>query len=86
MDICDILTYSFLPVFDRYTHRIYDVVPLELVKNLPDFVMKTLTHYAFIIVEAGKASDFTDKKICSICEVCVIQDESVQLRSNNILK
>ncbi|KAJ3103758.1 putative PHD type zinc finger protein with BAH domain-containing protein [Phlyctochytrium planicorne] len=65
-------------LYDRYTHTIYDVVPLKLVKNLPETVMKSLEAYNFIVVEAGKASDFTDRRVCPVCKSWCQQDEAIR--------
>ncbi|KAJ3017800.1 putative PHD type zinc finger protein with BAH domain-containing protein [Thoreauomyces humboldtii] len=64
-------------LYDRYTHRVYDVVPLDLVKNLPSEVSKALDDYEFILVEAGKASDFTERRVCNSCDRWCNPDESV---------
>lgn len=53
---------------DRYTMRLYDVVPIELV-NLPEALETYFQNYRFILVEAGKSSDFAAKKMCSECDV-----------------
>ncbi|KNC99032.1 DNA-binding E3 ubiquitin-protein ligase SNT2 [Spizellomyces punctatus DAOM BR117] len=64
-------------LYDRYTHRVYDVVPLELVKNLPREVSRALSDYQFILVEAGKASDFTERRVCNSCDRWCNPDEAV---------
>ncbi|KAI8821134.1 PHD-zinc-finger like domain-containing protein, partial [Fimicolochytrium jonesii] len=70
-------TFYYDQLYDRYTHRVYDVVPLELVRNLPDEVAHALSDYLFILVEAGKASDFTERRVCNSCDRWCNPDEAV---------
>lgn len=64
-------------MYDRYTHRIYDVVPLGLVHNLPDEVSNALNDYEYLLVEEGKASDFTERRVCHSCDRWCNPDEAV---------
>jgi hypothetical protein len=66
-----------LPVFDRYTHRLYDVVPLSDAQNLPPLILVTMraAGYTFIVVEEGKGPDYTDNRFCGVCgDWCSIED------------
>ncbi|TPX60050.1 hypothetical protein PhCBS80983_g02085 [Powellomyces hirtus] len=69
--------FYYEQLYDRYTHRVYDVVPLELVMNLPTEVSRALCDYKFILVESGKASDFTERRVCNSCDRWCNPDESV---------
>ncbi|KAI8854733.1 BAH domain-containing protein [Chytridium lagenaria] len=73
--------FYYNQLYDRYTHSVYDVVPLEIVKNLPDSVMRSLRQYTFIVVEAGKASDFTDRRVCKVCKSWCQCDDGIQCES-----
>ncbi|KAJ3191461.1 putative PHD type zinc finger protein with BAH domain-containing protein [Irineochytrium annulatum] len=60
-------SFYYNQLYDRYTKNLYDVIPLTLVKNLPAAVLDSLKNYTFIVVEEGKASDFTDRIVCPLC-------------------
>ncbi|KAJ3040011.1 putative PHD type zinc finger protein with BAH domain-containing protein [Rhizophlyctis rosea] len=69
--------FYYNQLYDRYNHRVYDVVPVAQLKNLPSEVAAPLSSYRFILVEAGKASDWTDKRICPICNRWCNPDEPI---------
>ncbi|KAJ1550788.1 putative PHD type zinc finger protein with BAH domain-containing protein, partial [Nowakowskiella sp. JEL0078] len=72
-------SFHYKQLYDRYTHRIYDVVPLALVKHLPSATIKWLSKYTFIIVEAGAAFEFTEKRsLCSVCDLWCMPGQSVR--------
>ncbi|KAL2915669.1 putative PHD type zinc finger protein with BAH domain-containing protein [Polyrhizophydium stewartii] len=68
--------FFYNQLFDRYTRRLFDVVPLKDAKNLPEMIMRMLRNYQFILVEAGQAQSFTERRVCSRCsEWCSPDDE-----------
>ncbi|KAI9099711.1 PHD-zinc-finger like domain-containing protein, partial [Phlyctochytrium arcticum] len=69
--------FYFDQLYDRYTHRVYDVIPLEKVQNIPKKISDALNDYRFILVETGKAADFTESRVCSSCNVWCNPDEAV---------
>ncbi|KAG1054674.1 hypothetical protein G6F46_004777 [Rhizopus delemar] len=62
--------FYYNQLYDRYIQRVYDVVPCEIVQNVPTDILEALKErYQFIIVEQGKASDLTvARRICCICQ------------------
>ncbi|KAJ3089150.1 putative PHD type zinc finger protein with BAH domain-containing protein [Quaeritorhiza haematococci] len=66
--------FWYQQLYDRYTHRLYDVIPLEQVTHLPQSIMAVLQNYSFIFVEAGKGLD-TDSRICIVCNGWCNPDE-----------
>ncbi|KXS15155.1 BAH-domain-containing protein [Gonapodya prolifera JEL478] len=63
--------------YDRFTQRFYDVVPVELAKALPKEVLLRLSNYEFILVENGKAADFTTAYVCATCDTPAHLSESM---------
>ncbi|ORX63235.1 hypothetical protein BCR32DRAFT_293253 [Anaeromyces robustus] len=61
-------------LYDRYSQRLYDVVPVEEIRNLSDTLIQAFYPYKFIIVDDGKASDFVEKRECAVCEKWVDND------------
>nr|KAJ3421514.1 putative PHD type zinc finger protein with BAH domain-containing protein [Polyrhizophydium stewartii] len=63
--------FFYNQLFDRYTRRLFDVVPLKDAKNLPEMIMRMLRNYQFILVEAGQAQSFTERRgytwVCVEC-------------------
>ena len=56
-------------VYDRHTMKLFEVVPLGLVHNLPDPILDYLKAlYQFIAIEACRDQSFFEKKICKSCE------------------
>ncbi|KAJ3145654.1 putative PHD type zinc finger protein with BAH domain-containing protein [Geranomyces michiganensis] len=70
-------TFYYDQLYDRYTHRVYDAVPLAQAKNLPNDVSRALSDYEFLLVEAGKAADFTERRVCNSCNAWCNPDEPV---------
>ncbi|TPX31747.1 hypothetical protein SeMB42_g07711 [Synchytrium endobioticum] len=68
--------FYFHQLYDRYTHRLYDVVPFEECKHLPHKVRERLSDVPYVLVEAGKAAEFTDRRrACVACSKwCQIDD------------
>lgn len=57
-------------LYDRYVQRVFDIVPCELVENVPKEVRDSLRErYEFIVVEQGRAAELTaDRQTCAVCE------------------
>ncbi|KAJ3150371.1 putative PHD type zinc finger protein with BAH domain-containing protein [Geranomyces variabilis] len=70
-------TFYYDQLYDRYTHRVYDAVPLVQAKNLPNDVSRALSDYEYLLVEAGKAADFTERRVCNSCDSWCNPDEPV---------
>ncbi|KAI8083168.1 uncharacterized protein BX664DRAFT_267716, partial [Halteromyces radiatus] len=62
--------FYYTQLYDRYMQRVYDLLPCELVQNVPMDVREALCQrYQFIIVEQGKAADLTSaRRICCVCQ------------------
>ncbi|KAI8136699.1 hypothetical protein BJV82DRAFT_647095 [Fennellomyces sp. T-0311] len=61
--------FYYHQLYDRYMQRVYDIVPCELVQNVPKDVQTALRErYQFIVVEQGKAADLTvARRTCCVC-------------------
>ncbi|KAJ5573440.1 uncharacterized protein N7459_007867 [Penicillium hispanicum] len=66
-------------MFDRYIHRLYDVIPTKDVINVPANVKKVLDErWKFILVEVGKGKELTGAvKTCKRCRLFAANSESV---------
>ncbi|KAJ5545692.1 hypothetical protein N7494_003277 [Penicillium frequentans] len=66
-------------MFDRYIHRLYDVIPTKDVINVPANVKKVLDdRWKFILVEMGKGKELTGAvKTCKRCRQFAANSESV---------
>ncbi|KAJ5245906.1 hypothetical protein N7468_000889 [Penicillium chermesinum] len=66
-------------MFDRYIHRLYDVIPTKDVINVPTNVKKVLDdRWKFILVEVGKGKELTGAvKTCKRCRLFAANSESV---------
>ncbi|KAJ5106261.1 hypothetical protein N7456_002936 [Penicillium angulare] len=66
-------------MFDRYIHRLYDVIPTKDVINVPGNVKKVLDdRWKFILVELGKGKELTGAvKTCKRCRSFAANSESV---------
>lgn len=66
-------------MFDRYIHRLYDVIPTTEVINVPANVKKVLDdRWKFILVEMGKGKELTGAvKTCKRCRLFAANSESV---------
>ncbi|ORY26560.1 BAH-domain-containing protein, partial [Neocallimastix californiae] len=67
-------TFYYEKLYDRYSQRLYDVVPVEQIRNLSDTLVLAFYPYKFIIVDDGKAPDFVDKRECAVCGKWVDSD------------
>ncbi|OLY81093.1 Lid2 complex component snt2 [Smittium mucronatum] len=61
--------FYYSALYDRYITRLYDVIPVSCVKNVPPPVKKKLLEtYQFIICEPSKTLELTmDLKACDVC-------------------
>ena len=66
-------------MFDRYIHRLYDVIPTKDIINVPSNVKKVLDErWRFILVEIGKGKELTGAvKTCKRCRLYAANSESV---------
>ncbi|CAG8314796.1 unnamed protein product [Penicillium salamii] len=66
-------------MFDRYIHRLYDVIPTKDIINVPGNVKKVLDErWRFILVEIGKGKELTGAvKTCKRCRLYAANSESV---------
>ncbi|KAJ5688638.1 hypothetical protein N7462_003030 [Penicillium macrosclerotiorum] len=66
-------------MFDRYIHRLYDVIPTKDVVNVPPNVKRVLDdRWKFILVEMGKGKELTGAvKTCKRCHLFAANAESV---------
>lgn len=62
--------FYYHQLYDRYMQRLYDVVPCELIQNVPMPIQQALRdRYEFIVVEPNKANDLTvARRICCVCQ------------------
>ncbi|KAL5035625.1 putative PHD type zinc finger protein with BAH domain-containing protein [Batrachochytrium dendrobatidis] len=73
----DEYAFYYNQLYDRHTRRLYDVLPMESVKNLPRRIMRHLLSFQFILVEAGSADRFTTKRVCQACDGWCSPDEPI---------
>lgn len=61
--------FYYHQLYDRYLHKLYDVIPTEKLRNAPEEVLAVLrSRYSFIAAEIGMASDLCGAlRACSIC-------------------
>jgi hypothetical protein len=62
--------FYYTQMYDRYMQRVYDLLPCDLVQNVPMDVQEALCQrYQFIVVEQGKAADLTGaRRTCCACQ------------------
>ncbi|RKO95304.1 hypothetical protein CAUPRSCDRAFT_12988 [Caulochytrium protostelioides] len=54
--------FHYNQLFDRCTHRLYDVVPRSAAQNLDPKVLDALREWDFILVEAGQSDAYTQER------------------------
>ncbi|KAJ2234684.1 putative PHD type zinc finger protein with BAH domain-containing protein [Coemansia sp. RSA 1286] len=61
--------YYYNQLFDRYSTRLYDIVPVNQIRNAPQDVLQKLTDtYEFIFAEPQKIADLVNtRRACTIC-------------------
>ncbi|KAI9008577.1 BAH domain-containing protein [Hyaloraphidium curvatum] len=70
--------FYYEQLYDRFTQRFYDVVPMESVRTLPPDTMESLKAFDFIVTDAGKGTDFTSMEVCTTCSAGAVPTDSVQ--------
>ncbi|KAF7716968.1 Lid2 complex component snt2-like protein [Penicillium ucsense] len=72
-------TFWYDKMFDRYMHRMYDVIPTKDVINVPPKVKRVLDdRWKFILVEIGKGKQLTGAvKTCKRCRLFAASADSV---------
>jgi len=62
-------SFYFDKMYDRYIHRYYEVIPTNLVLNVPAKVRRVLTErWRYVLVESGRAKELTSQmKECKRC-------------------
>ncbi|KAJ2442741.1 putative PHD type zinc finger protein with BAH domain-containing protein, partial [Coemansia sp. RSA 2424] len=69
--------YYYTQLFDRYSLRLYDIIPVTQIRNAPQNVLqKLLDTYEFIFAEGQKINDLVStRRACTICATwCSIND------------
>ncbi|KAG0148592.1 hypothetical protein CROQUDRAFT_41084, partial [Cronartium quercuum f. sp. fusiforme G11] len=71
--------FYFHQVYGRYTHRHYDVISTENVKNAPPEVVQYLrSHYSYVFAEAGMGPELGDERRgCVTCQKWTTGADSV---------
>ncbi|KAI9319266.1 hypothetical protein BX666DRAFT_1443656 [Dichotomocladium elegans] len=72
--------FYYYQLYDRYMQRLYDIVPCELVQNVPTDIQEALCErYQFVVVEQGKAADLmVARRTCDICHTWCASPSSVR--------
>ncbi|KAJ2780506.1 putative PHD type zinc finger protein with BAH domain-containing protein [Coemansia javaensis] len=72
--------YYYSQLFDRYSTRFYDIVPVSHIRNAPQEVLQKLRDtYEFIFAEPQKISDLTStRRACTVCAKWCSISESVK--------
>ncbi|KAJ2518515.1 putative PHD type zinc finger protein with BAH domain-containing protein, partial [Coemansia sp. RSA 1939] len=61
--------YYYAQLFDRYSTRLYDIIPVAQIRNAPQEVLQKLHDtYEFIFAESQKIADLVNtRRACTIC-------------------
>ncbi|KAJ2882696.1 putative PHD type zinc finger protein with BAH domain-containing protein, partial [Coemansia asiatica] len=72
--------YYYNQLFDRYSTRLYDIVPVNQIRNAPQNVLQKLTNtYEFIFAEPQKIADLVNtRRACTICAKWCSINESLK--------
>ncbi|KAJ2005576.1 putative PHD type zinc finger protein with BAH domain-containing protein [Coemansia thaxteri] len=72
--------YYYAQLFDRYSTRLYDIIPVSHIRNAPqDVLQKLLSTYEFIFAESMKITDLTNtRRACTICAKWCSINESLK--------
>ncbi|KAI9501925.1 hypothetical protein BX070DRAFT_183383, partial [Coemansia spiralis] len=72
--------YYYTQLFDRYSLRLYDIVPVTQIRNAPQEVLQKLHDtYEFIFAEPQKISDLVNtRRACTICAKWCSVNESLK--------
>ncbi|PIA15405.1 hypothetical protein COEREDRAFT_16103 [Coemansia reversa NRRL 1564] len=86
-EIADLRTWKALPdhyfytqLFDRYSTRLYDIIPVSQIRNAPQEVLQKLLYtYEFIFAETQKINDLVStRRACTVCAKWCSINESVK--------
>ncbi|KAJ2880000.1 putative PHD type zinc finger protein with BAH domain-containing protein [Coemansia aciculifera] len=69
--------YYYNQLFDRYSTRLYDIIPVSQIRNAPQNVLQKLRDtYEFIFAESQKITDLlSTRRACTICAIwCGLND------------
>ncbi|KAJ2558094.1 putative PHD type zinc finger protein with BAH domain-containing protein [Coemansia sp. RSA 1933] len=72
--------YYYTQLFDRYSTRLYDMIPVSQIRNAPQDVLQKLHDtYEFIFAEAQKITDLVNtRRACTICAKWCSVNESLK--------
>ncbi|KAJ2371598.1 putative PHD type zinc finger protein with BAH domain-containing protein, partial [Coemansia sp. RSA 2607] len=72
--------FYYNQLFDRYSTRLYDIVPVDEIRNAPQNVLQKLTDtYEFIFAEPQKIADLVStRRACNICAKWCSVNESLK--------
>ncbi|KAJ2249901.1 putative PHD type zinc finger protein with BAH domain-containing protein [Coemansia sp. RSA 475] len=72
--------YYYTQLFDRYSTRLYDIVPVSQIRNAPQEVLQKLHDtYEFIFAETQKINDLVStRRACTVCAKWCSISESVK--------
>ncbi|KAJ2725530.1 putative PHD type zinc finger protein with BAH domain-containing protein [Coemansia sp. Cherry 401B] len=72
--------YYYSQLFDRYSTRLYDIIPVSQIRNAPQEVLQKLRDtYEFIFAETQKITDLTStRRACTVCAKWCSISESVK--------
>ncbi|KAJ2448653.1 putative PHD type zinc finger protein with BAH domain-containing protein [Coemansia sp. RSA 2336] len=72
--------YHYSQLFDRYSTRLYDIVPVSQIRNAPQQVLQKLRDtYEFIFAETQKINDLVStRRACTVCAKWCSISESVK--------
>ncbi|KAJ2723290.1 putative PHD type zinc finger protein with BAH domain-containing protein [Coemansia sp. Benny D115] len=72
--------YYYNQLFDRYSTRLYEIVPVKEIRNAPQDVLKKLSDtYEFIFAESQKISDLVNtRRACTVCAKWCSINESLK--------
>ncbi|KAJ1946581.1 putative PHD type zinc finger protein with BAH domain-containing protein [Kickxella alabastrina] len=61
--------YYYNQFFDRYSSRLFDIIPVSQIRNAPqDVLQKLFDTYEFIFAESQKISDLVNtRRACTVC-------------------
>ncbi|KAJ1959141.1 putative PHD type zinc finger protein with BAH domain-containing protein [Dipsacomyces acuminosporus] len=69
--------YYYAQLFDRYSTRLYDIIPVSNIRNAPQEILQKLHNtYQFIFAEPQKIADLVNtRRACTVCaKWCSIND------------
>ncbi|KAJ1773713.1 putative PHD type zinc finger protein with BAH domain-containing protein [Coemansia sp. RSA 1843] len=72
--------YYYTQLFDRYSTRLYDMIPVAQIRNAPqDILQKLHDTYEFIFAESQKIADLVNtRRACTVCAKWCSVNESLK--------